>query len=80
MSRRDQFRLQMARLFIEDYDDIPPIERLHELMLLTAIALKTYGIDNESAHESFYSVLLDTDDIVTGLQESYIVADTIGEA
>ena len=78
--RRDEFRLKLAMMFLDEFKDIAPIERLHELMLITAIAIKTYGIDNDSAAESFYSVLLDTEDVVEELRESMIIANTIGEA
>ena len=78
--RRVEMRDRLTEMILVEYEDVSPVDKLTELMVVLVTGLKTYGISDDDARESFDNVLLTANETMEEALDCIMLANEVAQS
>ena len=78
--RRVEMRDRLTEMILVEYEDVSPVDKLTELMVVLVTVLKTYGISDDDARESFDNVLLTANETMEEALDCIMLANEVAQS
>jgi hypothetical protein len=78
--RRVEMRNRITKMVLVEFEDVSPVDRLTELMVVLVTGLKAYGISDDDARASFDNVLMTANETMDEALDCIMVASEVAQS